>query len=51
MWRRSVTMEIAGPAGTRFAIHIDFRRLSEWQGQSGLKGTDGAFDPILRPRR
>jgi uncharacterized protein YndB with AHSA1/START domain len=44
MGHRRVTIEIAAPPERVFDIYVDFRRLSEWQGQSGLKGTDGAFD-------
>jgi uncharacterized protein YndB with AHSA1/START domain len=44
MGHRSVTIEIAAPPERVFDLYADFRRLSEWQGQSGFKGTEGAFD-------
>lgn len=44
MGHRSVTIEIAAPPERVFDIYTDLRRLSEWQRQPGLKGTDGAFD-------
>ena len=44
MGHRSVTIDIAAPPQRVFDIYTDFRRLPEWQGQPGLKGTEGAFD-------
>lgn len=44
MGHRSVTIDIAAPPERVFDIYADFRRLPEWQGQPGLKGTEGAFD-------
>ena len=48
MGHRRVTIDIAAPPQRVFDIYTDFRRLPEWQGQPGLKGTEGAFD---RPAR
>jgi uncharacterized protein YndB with AHSA1/START domain len=44
MGHRSVSIDIAAPPERVFDIYTDFRRLSEWQGQPGLKGTEGRFD-------
>jgi uncharacterized protein YndB with AHSA1/START domain len=44
MGHRSVSIDIAAPPERVFDIYTDLRRLSEWQGQPGLKGTEGAFD-------
>jgi uncharacterized protein YndB with AHSA1/START domain len=44
MGHRSVRIDIASPPERVFDIYTDFSRLSEWQGQPGLKGTEGAFD-------
>lgn len=44
MGHRNVTIDIAAPPNRVFDIYTDLRRLSEWQTQPGLKGSEGAFD-------
>jgi uncharacterized protein YndB with AHSA1/START domain len=44
MGHRSVSVDIAAPPERVFDIYTDMRRLAEWQGQPGLKGTEGALD-------
>jgi uncharacterized protein YndB with AHSA1/START domain len=44
MGHRSVGIDIAAPPERVFDIYTDLRRVSEWQRQPGLKGTEGAFD-------